>query len=636
MKKKTILILSTLVFVLITILFSNVVKVDASSYNYDFYSNPVYSSEGLSYKDTLYFDYMFENSPYGKLSETDNPYYLKKNRKNFTTLSDISIDNTTKTMYLIDSGENESEIYNLAVRVNSGWDTAEIQKNSSLYVLNSEFKVEYCCDIFRITPSVQAKLAAYYNVSTDPTQFSKEQIVSTKTLESPERRCPFFAANLSVTNLSALTEEELTDLTYETYVYLYSAQGVYIKGHYLYLADTMNSRIFRADIDNEYIIDEVYLTPNDITFFQLASEEDQSTALVFQPAKIAIDSDGRVYTISSNTYQGIIEYKQNGEFNRFLGKNLVTKRSWWTFLLSEAQYQKLALNLPSQFTNLVIDDRDLIYATCRPNAASTTVAAEMIKLINTSGSDVLVRNGYVKPDGDVKYMSYVKPAITGPSIFVGITVNDARIFSVVDQTRGRIFSYDDEGNLLYVSGEFGDLSNNIKLPAGLVYYEHDDQEYVLVLDQGSHSLIIFETTEFGKLVNDATRLYLNNDIDKARVKWEEVVKMNSNYELGYVGIGKSILRNANTAQDPKEKLALYKEAMDYFTLGHNKVYYSNAYKQYRNIILKNNFGLFMTGIVIVAVVGIGVGILSRHNRKLKQKKAREEVENNAKRNDIQS
>ena len=44
----------------------------------------------------------------------------------------------------------------------------------------------------------------------------------------------------------------------------------------------------------------------------------------------------------------------------------------------------------------------------------------------------------------------------------------------------------------------------------------------------------------------------------------------------------------------------------------------------------------MTGIVIVAVVGIGVGILSRHNRKLKQKKAREEVENNAKRNDIQS
>ena len=255
----------------------------------------------------------------------------------------------------------------------------------------------------------------------------------------------------------------------------------------------------------------------------------------------------------------------------------------------------------------------------------------MIKLINTSGSDVLVRNGYVKPDGDVKYSSYVKPAVTGPSIFVGITVNSARIFSVVDQTRGRIFTYDDEGNLLYISGQSGDLSNNIKMPSAISYFELGGEEYVLVLDQSSKTLIIFETTEFGKLVNEATRLYLNNDIDKAREKWEEVVKMNSNYELGYVGIGKSILRNANTADNEEDKLRLYKEAMDYFTLGHNATYYSNAYKQYRNMILKKNFALFMTGAVIVAVASIVVTVLTIQNKKLIKKRQREEVENSGKR-----
>ncbi len=547
----------------------------------------------------------------------------------------------------MDSCENETSKVNLivkAIEVKKNSEgvitsqaltvtTVDLQKNSSLYVLNSEFKVTYCCDIFKITPEVQAKLANYYGVENDPEKFTTDAIVSTKTIEDPNRRCPFFKASLDNVDLSTLTYEEKMNLNFDVYVYLYSAQGVYIKGKYLYLADTMNSRIFRADITRDYLIDEVYLTPNDVAFYQISNPEDQSTTFIFQPSKLAIDSDGRVYTISANTYQGIIEYKQNGEFNRFLGKNLVTKRSWWTFLLTDAQYQKLALNLPSQFTNLVIDDRDLIYATCRPNKAQTTVASEMIKLINTSGSDVLVRNGYVKPDGDVKYQSYVKPAITGSSIFVGITVNDARIFSVVDQTRGRVFTYDDEGNLLYVSGEYGDLSNNIKLPSGIVYYEHEGNEYVLVLDQGSRSLIIFETTEFGKLVNEATRLYLNNEIDEAREKWEEVVKMNSNYELGYVGIGKSILRNANTTQDADEKLALYKEAMKYFTLGHNKTYYSNAYKQYRNIILKNNFALFMTGIVIVMVFSITTTVIVRNNRKLKKKKQREEVENNGKRSD---
>lgn len=614
--------LLTFIFTLSILVTVFTVKVDASSYNYNFYSNPVYSSEGLSYKDTMYYDYMFEDSPYLE-NYPDNPYFLKRDVKNFTSLADISIDNQTGLIYIIDSAEDESKTFKLKVKVTDGEEvvetTADLQKNSILYVLNSEFKMVYCRDIFQITEEVQTKLAEFYGVENNPEQFTKAQIESSKTLESKDRRCPFFKGSVD-------------GETYETLVYLYSAQGIYVRDNYLFIADTMNSRIFRLDLANDYIIDQVYLTPNDITFYQLSDNDEQSTAFVFQPAKLAIDSDGRVYTISSNTYQGIIEYKQNGEFNRFLGKNLVSKRSWWTFLLTDEQYQNLALNLPSQFTNLVIDDRDLIYATCRPNKASTTVASEMIKLINTSGSDVLVRNGYVKPDGDIKYQSYVKPAITGSSIFVGISVNKARIYSVVDQTRGRIFTYDDEGNLLYISGSQGNLSNHLKLPVALSYFIQGGDEYVLILDKGSRSLIIFETTEFGKLVNEATALYLNNEIDEARTKWEEVVKMNSNYELGYVGIGKSVLRNANTALDDKEKLRLYKEAMDYFTLGHNKNYYSNAYKQYRNMILKQNFAVVMTGLVVVAVLSITITVIAKRNQKLMKKRQREEVENNGKRN----
>ena len=252
---------------------------------------------------------------------------------------------------------------------------------------------------------------------------------------------------------------------------------------------------------------------------------------------------------------------------------------------------------------------------------------EMIKLINTSGKDVLKRNGYVKPDGDINYSTYVKPAVTGSSIFVAIDVNKSRIYSAVDQTRGRIFTYDDEGNLLYVSGEQGSLSNTLKNPVALSYFTKGTEEYVLVLDQGSKSIVVYETTEFGKLVNEATDLYLNNKISEAQVKWEQVVKMNSNYELGYVGIGKSILRDANKTSDKEEQVVKYKKAMEMFELGHNKQYYSDAFKQYRNIILKDNFSIIMTGFIIVLAAGITLTVVSKKHQRDVAKAAREAVEN---------
>ena len=601
--KKKILLFSLLLALFIVL--PNV-KINAASYNYDFYLNAVYSSEGLSYKDTIYYDQIFKGTEY---DESANHLFLGA-RTNFSTPTDLMVDKVNNTIYLLDGASNDNTETEITYKGLEGGTVTEglkakIKKNSAIYVLNNEFKVLYSQNVFKITEEVKDKLATFYGISNDATQVTQKQIESSYTIENADHRCPF---------INILLDSEYVDA-----VICYSAEGFCIQGKYLYLADTKNSRILRLDTTNEYLCDEVYLTPNDITFYQPLVEEDQTNRDVFQPSKIAVDGDGRVYAISLNTYQGIIEYKSNGEFNRFLGKNLVQKRSWWTFLLTEQQYESLSLNLPSQFTNIILDERNLLYATAKPNSADTN-AKEMIKLINTSGKDVLKRNGYVKPDGDVNYARYVKPAVTGSSIFTAIDVNDAKIYSVVDNTRGRIFTYDDEGNLLYISGEQGTLSNNISAPVAISYFENDNQEYVLVLDQLSRSILIYETTEFGKLVNEATRLYLNNDIEESQVTWEKVVKMNSNYELGYVGIGKSILRSANIETDKAKQVAKYKEAMRMFKLGHNAVYYSDAFKQYRNITLKDNFALIMTGFVVIVVAGVTLKFLNKNYQKnLKRK-----------------
>lgn len=664
MKKKLIFF----AFVLACILVIPNVKVNATAYNYDFFKNAVYSSEGLAYKDTLYYENLFDGSTY---DQEANPYFLGT-KTNFATPTDMAVrykgtatlDTTPdplktyytksivasnngslrdgiwfytevpaeqlkanpqeadyyeveKLIYILDGASSDNSDTTVKVNCKEGDNVdATLKKNSAIYVLNSEYKVIYSQNIFELTTEVKETLSSYYTtykeeVTTNAKDATLKQIEAQMTIENDNHRCPFFNATISGAEKDVIT--------------LNCAEGICCQGQYIFVADTKNSRIVRLDTENNFMCDEVYLTPDDITFYQVNLDEDQSTRAVFQPSKIAVDTDGRVYTIAANTYQGIIEYKNNGDFNRFLGKNLVQKRSWWTFLLTEEQYESLALNLPSQFTNLVLDERNLLYATAKPNADATT-ATEMIKLINTSGKDVLKRNGYVKPDGDVNYARYVKPAVTGSSIFASIDINDAKIYSVVDTTRGRIFTYDDEGNLLYVSAEKGTLSNTLATPVALSYYENGGEEYVLVLDQLSKSILIYETTEFGKLVNEATRLYLNNFIEESQATWEQVVKMNSNYELGYVGIGKAQLRMANKMTDKDAQLAKYKEAMKNFKLGHNALYYSDAYKQYRNIILKDNFALIMTGLVVVVVAGLVLTFSKKNLEKNKRRAKGEEVD----------
>lgn len=624
--KKKILFLT----ILLTFLLVPTFVIGAYSYNYDFFKNPIYSSEGLTFKDAISYSEIFTHQENYK--DSDNFIGGAKVNK-FIDLSDLAV--YGNEIYLLDGAATASTdnaikidaLYKNPEGEGSVVDEVTIMKNSGIYILNSDYSIKERLNIFEVTDEAAKILAeSYYYQDVDGKRsylfdpnnlekITKEEIEAAtilvdKTVKTI--RAPFFGYDLHKEPAGEATK-------YETCVLLNSANGLYVTEDYIYVADSGNARILGIN-KNGYIVDKVYTTPNDEgTFYMFNYADDATTKILYQPSKIVVDGSGRLYTIAKNTYQGIIEYNQNGEFNRFLGKNLVTKRSWWAFLLSEQQYAKLSLNLPSEFTNLTLDDRQLIYATAQPDASATT-AAEMIKLINTSGKDVLKRNGYVTPDGDIKYASYLKPAIEGSSKFTAIDVNKDRIYSVADKTRGRIFTYDEEGNLLYVSGEKGNLDSNIKNPVALKYFTvtnkatNEDLEYVLLLDQGAGTLMIYETTQFGKLVNEATSLYLNNDIHGAKAKWEEVAKMNSNYELAYVGIGKSLLRNGK-----------YQEAMRYFELGHNAEYYSDAFKQYRNDLLKENFGILMTGIVIIVVAGVALTVTKKIYAKNLARSKREEA-----------
>lgn len=356
-------------------------------------------------------------------------------------------------------------------------------------------------------------------------------------------------------------------------------EGLDVKELGVYIADTNNRRIIRLNHDFEVL--EVFADPEDPVFEEVA----------FQPIKLTVDVTGRMYVVAKNIFEGIIELSSEGTFNRYVGVNPIKLTALEIFrrsLMTEAQLLKLRRYLPTSYTSVMINEESFMYATARPRDSH---GENMIQLINPKGLDVINRNGYFPPMGDVHYIenrnNYVS---SGPSLLIDITYTEGGIYSVLDQKRSRIFTYDSEGNLLYINGSSGSQRDKFSQGVALNYLNDD----LIVLDRINKSFVVYRLTEFGTLVNKAVNLENDGRFTDAAEVWKEILTKNSNYEIAYNGIGKALLRQGN-----------YKEAVENFKLGHDTYYYSKAYKEYRNERLRDNFNWIMGGVALVAVLLIG-------------------------------
>jgi len=172
---------------------------------------------------------------------------------------------------------------------------------------------------------------------------------------------------------------------------------------------------------------------------------------------------------------------------------------------------------------------------------------------------------------------------------------------------GRLFTYDSEGNLLYISGGKGLEQTDISNPVAVRY----QGENVLVLDKGNCAILRYELSDFGRSINKATEYQYYGDTVNAASEWSNVIEKNPNYQLAYVGVGKTLHEQGR-----------YQEAMAYFEKGDNPEYYSRSYKKYRDDIIKIYFPYVLYGGVALVVVLLGFKVA----KKIKHKNPEEEGE----------
>ena len=282
-------------------------------------------------------------------------------------------------------------------------------------------------------------------------------------------------------------------------------------------------------------------------------------------------------------------FDPDGMFLGYFGSNrveltpqLMVDRAWKR-ILSKENRDRLPSYIPVEFTNFAIDSENFIY-TCTEFSGSNF---NMVRKINPMGINIMeakANRSFQRGFGDLQPVYHNRNLIS--TRFQDISVSPQGHISVLDFTRGRIFQYDQDANILFAFGGLGTQVGMFRAPVALEHFG----DKLLVLDRTTGGITVFELTEFGRTVHEAMELFNDGRYIEAVEPWNEVLRYNSNYNLAYIGLGKAFQETG----DPGE-------AMRHFRIGAFRDGYDRAFNEYRNITMRRVFP-FIFSIVILAII----------------------------------
>ena len=381
---------------------------------------------------------------------------------------------------------------------------------------------------------------------------------------------------------------------------LAKASGIYVdqKGR-IYIADTGNNRILCMEKDGK-----IFRT------IEKPESEYFNEQVEFLPNKLVMDRAGNLYVQCTGIYQGLVIFDVNYSFNGFFGSDMVETTSealrdfFWKQFMTEAQKEEMANYVPPEIRNFDITDNDFFYTITTAQFVpleTTKIEMDTIRRLNPKGSDMLVnkmsKNAYKAMELDARSLN-----------FVDVCYDEKGFINLVDSLRGKIYQFDADMNLITAFGALGDYAGTFTTPTAIEVLG----EKILVLDRAKCSLTAFRLTETGKKVHQALELYHAGKYTEAIEPWKEVIEKNTNFEFAYISVGNALYNQ----QD-------YAGAMEYFKLGRNSDKYSEAFKEYRVKLMRDNIGWGILALVLLFLLYKGIRKRRQILTKLKYAKNRD-------------
>ena len=370
---------------------------------------------------------------------------------------------------------------------------------------------------------------------------------------------------------------------------LTAPEGLYVTNDRIWVCDTGAARIVVFDKEGNFL--KIIEAPESNLFGDSA---------LYKPVAMAVDQYNRLFVVSSTTYQGIIVMTENGEFTGFIGAQAVTISAWeilWRRFQTKEQQEQKTEYVSTEFNNITIDDAGFIYVTTSSideGSVQNAIKQKLkdgkfmpVKMLNTNGNEIMQRNGFWPPAGEVDFSTLSNDTIKGVSIITDVAVGQEGTWSIIDQKRQRIYTYDSNGSLLYAFGDIGTMLGNLTSIEAITY----QGDKMLVLDKTTNAFTVFKRTEYGDILIEAIAAENDQDFDLAIEKWTEVLQRNSNFDSAYVGIGQAMYREGK-----------YEASLEQFEAAYDTLNWSKSFQQIRRGWMSDYFLFLVLGIVAAIVL----------------------------------
>lgn len=373
--------------------------------------------------------------------------------------------------------------------------------------------------------------------------------------------------------------------------------GLCITEKFIYIADTDNGRIV--------VFNRVNGGRTQPTFYKIIARPQAdifSDNKLYKPVAVASD-DSNVYVVSETSNEGILSLDIDGNFRGYIGAQKVSANALallWRMFQTDEQRAQMLKNVPTEYNNIVMDDAGFIYVTTSSISEaeqqkairdrSTSAEFAPVKKLNTNGDDIMNRSGFYPPSGEVLVSN--KKRTDGPpsgaSTIIDVAIGPEETWSIIDQKRQRVFTYDKNGNLLFAFGDKGLQLGNLKGIKAISYQNYNGLSNMVILDDKTDSITTYTRTEYGDLIINALRNDNLRNYYAAVDDYQAILERNLNFDTAYIGKAKALYRAGD-----------YNAAMDEYSYAYNTSGYSQAFKMYRKEWISKY--IIVVPIVIVAV-----------------------------------
>lgn len=383
-------------------------------------------------------------------------------------------------------------------------------------------------------------------------------------------------------------------------------QGIFVDDDGdMYVADTDNHRIVHMDPEGNFV--EAFFNP----------ESELNTGEAFNPTKLIVSKTGYIYVVRG---ENIMALDGNGGLRGFYGQTNIgysLSEVLMRMFASEQQQAAQQKRLASSYINLTLGSDGMIYATSMEREEGE------IKKLNSVGNNIYrkyktVGNSIRNPITDFINKKILKSVVAGNRFrfgeyfddsgmymepeFADICVDDEGIVTVIERKNGKVYQYDQDGNMLVAFGGNGAKSGTFSRPVAI---DVDSKGNLLILDGINCNIQVFEPTEFIKNVHAATSSYNNGDYAGSYELWRKVLATNENYDLAHVGISRTYYKQGE-----------YTSSMAESQLVGNRDVYSMAFDEYKYVVLRKYFvQILLIAAAIIALVIILLRLFVKYAKK---------------------